>query len=270
MIPKKIHYCWFGGKPLPETAIKCIESWKQYLPDYEIVEWNENNFDVTICDYIKEAFQLKKWAFVSDYARFWILYNHGGLYFDTDVELIKPLDDIVCKGAFVGTEWATMEGALSGKYLVNPGVALGSESRFVFFGLLLEKYADRHYIDENGMEDKTTICEFVTELLKQKGLSCDGSIEVVEQLFIYPPQYFCPMNYCTGKMELAAETHSIHWYAETWLSTRDKRLSRIVRWASRFGKCSHVMERIVSFPFRVERKIYTLVQRKRTQCKRGK
>ena len=91
-IPKVIHYCWFGRKQLPQDAVYCIESWKKYYPDYEIVEWNEDNFDVNICDYVKEAYAEKKWAFVSDYARFWILYNYGGLYFDTDVEVIK----IVC------------------------------------------------------------------------------------------------------------------------------------------------------------------------------
>ena len=88
-IPKVIHYCWFGGNPLPEMALKCIESWKKFLPDYEIKEWNEKNFDLNICEYVKEAYQAKKWAFVSDYARFWILYHEGGVYFDTDVEVIK-------------------------------------------------------------------------------------------------------------------------------------------------------------------------------------
>ena len=104
MIPKIIHYCWFGGNPLPELAIKCIESWKKYLPDYEIKEWNESNFDINCCAYVREAYEAKKWAFVSDYARFWILYQHGGLYFDTDVELIKSIDDLIVKGAFMGCE----------------------------------------------------------------------------------------------------------------------------------------------------------------------
>ena len=98
-IPKIIHYCWFGGNPLPELAQKCIESWKKYCPDYEIKRWDETNFDLDCCDYVREAYQEKKWAFVSDYARFKILYEYGGVYFDTDVELIKPIDDIVEKGA---------------------------------------------------------------------------------------------------------------------------------------------------------------------------
>ena len=102
MIPKIIHYCWFGHNPLPESAKKCIESWKKYLPGYEIKEWNESNFNVNAIPYTEEAYRLKKYAFVSDYARFWILYHYGGLYFDTDVEVIKRMDDIIERGAFMG------------------------------------------------------------------------------------------------------------------------------------------------------------------------
>ena len=104
MIPKVIHYCWFGHNPLPNMAVRCIESWRKYLPDYEIKEWNEDNFDVNMVPYTQEAYAEKKYAFVSDYARFWIIYNFGGLYFDTDVEIIKPLDEVVGKGPFMGCE----------------------------------------------------------------------------------------------------------------------------------------------------------------------
>ena len=110
MIPKLIHYCWFGRNPLPKSAIKCIESWKKFLPDYEIKEWNENNFDVNIIPYTKEAYECKKYAFVSDYARFWILYKYGGLYFDTDVEVIKSMDDIIERGPFMGIEVEAKKG----------------------------------------------------------------------------------------------------------------------------------------------------------------
>lgn len=109
MIPKIIHYCWFGGNPLPDSAMKCIASWKKFLPDYEIKEWNESNFDVNMIPYVKEAYQVKKYAFVSDFARFYILYKYGGLYFDTDVEIVKPLDSIISKGAFMGCEHTATE-----------------------------------------------------------------------------------------------------------------------------------------------------------------
>ena len=104
MIPKVIHYCWFGKKPLPKSAIKCIRSWEKYFPSYEIKEWNEENYDLFACPYVKEAYESKKWAFVSDYARFDILYKYGGLYFDTDVEVIKSFDSILARGAFMGQE----------------------------------------------------------------------------------------------------------------------------------------------------------------------
>ena len=128
MIPKTIHYCWFGRNQLPPLAIKCIESWKRYLPDYEIKEWNEDNFDVNIIPYTREAYAVKKYAFVSDYARFWILYKYGGLYFDTDVEIIKPLDDIIARGPFMGCEKDAMsDGATA--LAVAPGLRQGVKPR---------------------------------------------------------------------------------------------------------------------------------------------
>ena len=136
MISKKIHYCWFGGNPLPELALKCIESWRRFLPDYEIIEWNESNFDVYCCEYVQEAYEAKRWAFVSDYARFKILYENGGLYFDTDVEIIKPMDDLISKGGFMGCEEET---ALS----VAPGLGLGVSPGLGLYKELLESY---HYI----------------------------------------------------------------------------------------------------------------------------
>lgn len=116
-IPKIIHYCWFGGKPLPKSAIKCINSWKKLFPDYEIREWNESNFDVNMIPYTKEAYVAKKYAFVSDFARFWILHEYGGIYFDTDVEVIRPMTDILLKGAYFG-----MENYSS----INPGLGMAA------------------------------------------------------------------------------------------------------------------------------------------------
>ena len=132
MIPKVIHYCWFGRNPLPESAVKCIDSWRKFMPDYEIKEWNEDNFDVNAIPYTAEAYQMKKYAFVSDYARFWILYQYGGLYFDTDVELIKPIDDIVEKGPFMGIEETCkiIPVNLVGYPLVNPGLGISVEQGY--------------------------------------------------------------------------------------------------------------------------------------------
>jgi len=121
MIPKIIHYCWFGRNPLPASAQKCIDSWKKYFPDYEIKEWNEDNFDVNRIPYSRDAYAAKKFAFVSDYARFWILYYMGGVYFDIDVEVIHPMDDLIEKGPYMGWEKPDM----SGRYTINPGLGRG-------------------------------------------------------------------------------------------------------------------------------------------------
>ena len=137
-IPKTIHYCWFGRNPLPSLAIKCIASWKKYLPDYEIKEWNEDNFDVNVIPYTREAYAAKKYAFVSDYARFKILYEEGGLYFDTDVEVIKPFDDIIARGAFMGVNVMLEIGGEPVSILVlvwEPILILGYIKRFWIFML---------------------------------------------------------------------------------------------------------------------------------------
>lgn len=153
MIPKVIHYCWFGRNPLPSLAVKCIESWKKYFPDYEIKEWNENNFNVNIITYTQEAYERKKYAFVSDYARFWILYHYGGLYFDTDVEVIKPMNDIIVKGPFMGCEKdvdkqeSTVSSAIPSLGLgVNPGLGLGVGPGLELYGELLRLYDGLHFI----------------------------------------------------------------------------------------------------------------------------
>ena len=136
MIPKIIHYCWFGRNPRPASAKKCIASWRKYLPDYEIKEWNEDNFDVNIIPYTQQAYEMKKYAFVSDYARFWILYHYGGLYFDTDVEVIKSFDDIVDKGAFMGLE---IDGTKKDtKIAIAPGLGLGAETGMSIYYQILE------------------------------------------------------------------------------------------------------------------------------------
>ncbi|MEE1059147.1 MAG: glycosyltransferase, partial [Treponema sp.] len=141
MIPKKIHYCWFGGNPLPDFAKRCIESWRKFFPDYEIIEWNEHNYDVHKIPYISQAYNAKKFAFVSDYARFDILYEHGGLYFDTDVEVIKPFDDLVEKGAFAGVE-------CPGK--LAAGLGLASPAASPIYKEILDSYKISNFINQDG------------------------------------------------------------------------------------------------------------------------
>lgn len=225
MIPKVIHYCWFGRNPLPPLAVKCIESWKKYLPDYEIKEWNEDNFDVDIIPYTREAYEARKYAFVSDYARFYILYHHGGLYFDTDVEVIRPMDDIVARGAFMGceNEAKTGETALA----VAPGLGLGCNPGLRVYAEILDLYAGLHFKRADGGLNLKTVVAYTTELLVAKGLENVNEVQCVADVWVYPKEYFCPMDYQTNVLTATENTRSIHHYAASWHGMRH-RVFRIV------------------------------------------
>lgn len=227
MIPRIIHYCWFGKNPLPESARKCIASWKKYLPDYEIKEWNEDNFDVNIIPYTAEAYRVKKYAFVSDYARFWILYKYGGLYFDTDVEVIKNMDDIIAKGPFMGCENEANPGATPTELGVNPGLGLGVNPGLGLYAEILQKYSSLHFIDEKGLFNLKTVVEYTTEQLCVHGLRNIAGIQVVAGIWIYPRCYFNPKDYETGQISITEDTYSIHHFAASWhpwYATLEKKL----------------------------------------------
>lgn len=217
MIPKVIHYCWFGGNPLPKSAQKCIASWRKYLPDYEIKEWNESNFDVNIIPYTAEAYKAKKYAFVSDYARFWILYKYGGLYFDTDVEIIKNMDDIIAKGPFMGCENEAKAGATPAQLGVAPGLGLGVNPGLGLYKEILDDYDKSHFLKETGKYDLTTIVERTVEFLCKYGLKNVSSVQNIAGIWVYPKEYFCPKDYFTGKLEITKNTYSIHWYDASWV-----------------------------------------------------
>lgn len=227
MIPKKIHYCWFGRNPLPEDAKKCIASWRKFMPDYEIIEWNEDNFDVNSIPYTAQAYAAKKYAFVSDYARFKILYEHGGIYFDTDVEVIRPFDDIVEKGPFMGFE--TNPNGKGDLGNVAPGLGLGVHSQHPMYKKLLDFYNDLQFLNPDGSYNLKTIVKYTTELLVQNGLKSIVGIQRNSDINIYPAEYFNPLDDNTGRLKITANTHSIHWYSKTWLNESKTRrfLSRL-------------------------------------------
>lgn len=219
MIPKIIHYCWFGGNPLPKSALKCIASWRKYFPGWEIKEWNESNYDVNIIPYTKQACDAKKYAFVSDYARFWILYNFGGVYFDTDVEVIRPFDEILGRGAFMGRE------AGAPGFGVNPGLGLGMEAGNEILKEILAAYADRSFLNPDGSLNTKTIVAYTTETLLGHGLTSNNdTVENVDGIWIYPTEYFCPMDHTRGKILCVTDrTVSIHHYDSSWTDHRTLR-----------------------------------------------
>lgn len=226
-IPKVIHYCWFGKNPLPETAQKCIESWKKYFPDYEIKEWNEDNFDINACDYIREAYQAKKWAFVSDYARYKIIYDNGGVYFDTDVEVIKSFDDVINRGAFMGIE-------ADYKTTVNTGLGIAAEKGNSFYREMLDYYEKEHFLNEDGSFNYTTVVERTTEVFKKHGLKRVDGVQQIEGIYVYPQDYFNPKDNVSGKINITENTYSIHHFDATWCSEEQLYSHKLSRKYSKF------------------------------------
>lgn len=229
-IPKVIHYCWFGGNPLSDLAQKCIASWKKFLPDYEIKEWNELNFDINSCDYVREAYENKMWAFVSDYSRFKILYEFGGLYFDTDVELIKPIDDIISHGSFMGCEAPPIIKKNTIKILINSGNGLAAIPGLIPYKDILNSYETSHFITRDGLQDITTVVTRVTNIMINYGYNTQATgIQVIKNINIYPFDFFCPLNYYTGKLVITKNTRSIHHYSESWHNPIEKKIEDLQR-----------------------------------------
>lgn len=223
-IPKTIHYCWFGGNPLPKDAQKSIASWKKYLPAYEIKQWNESNFDINCCQYVKGAYEAKKYAFVSDYARFWVLYNEGGVYFDTDVEVIRDMSHIIEAGCFMGFEKG-LEGSEMG---VNPGLGLGIEAHNTVIKDILSLYQSKTGFDIG----EGTIVHYTTEVLSRYGLNKEDCKQYVGGINIYPADYFCPMDSTTGITTVTKNTVSIHHYSCSWIdhNTLSWRMHELKNW----------------------------------------
>ena len=229
MIPKIIHYCWFGRNPLPPQAERCIASWRKYLPDYEIKEWNEDNFDVDVIPYTSEAYKAGKYAFVSDYARFWILYTYGGIYFDTDVEVIRPLDDILAKGNFMGYE-TDPNAKGDNEFSVNPGLGLGVSQRLGLMKKMLDMYDGRHFVYEQVMKNQITVVHIATQGLLECGLRPVPGIQKVADVWIYPSEYFCPIKVTTGRMHITENTRTIHHYAGTWADSKFSLKAMVRSW----------------------------------------
>lgn len=225
MIPKIIHYCWFGGKPLPEDAKRCIASWKRYLPDYKIKEWNESNFDIHCNTYCSQAYDAKKFAFVSDFARLWILYHEGGVYFDTDVEVIKPLNDILENGAYMGCETSPSE--KHNFITVNPGLGIAAQAGHGIYKELIEQYNQRSFIKNDGSMDLKTIVATTTEMLVKHGLNKVPDIQCIEGITIYPQEYFCPIS-TDGEKNITQHTRTIHHFAQSWLPNTHIRLRKMI------------------------------------------
>ena len=241
LIPKVIHYCWFGGSPLGSDERACIESWKKFFPDYEIVRWDESNFDVNCCPYVSQAYSVGKWAFVSDYARFAILYEHGGLYFDTDVEVIRPMDDIIAKGPFMGLE-TDARGSGNNKSAgtnlglsVAPGLGLSANPGLGLYKFILDSYLEDEFCRSDGTLNPTTVVVRTTNILRSCGLKEVPGIQEVAGVTIYPSEFFNPKDFYTGEIRTTENTRSIHHFGMSWLSDKEKFSHRLFSWGLKHG-----------------------------------
>lgn len=216
MIPKVIHYCWFGKNSLSNMAIKCIESWKKYCPDYVIKEWNEDTFDIESVTYVKQAYENRKWAFVSDYVRLYALVNEGGIYMDTDVELIKSLDMFLDLEAFSGFE--STGNIPTGLMAAERGQSLFEE--------LLHDYDNESFIKEDGTLDMTTNVQRITKTCLKYHLKLDNSLQTINGFTLYPMDYFCPKDTVTKKLTITNNTAAIHHFDGSWMPNDRKFVSR--------------------------------------------
>lgn len=208
MIPKVINYCWFGGNPKPQMIQDCINSWKKYCPGYEIKQWDESNYNVNKNPYTRAAYKSKKWAFLTDYVRLDILYQHGGIYMDIDVKLIKSLDLLIQKGPFMAFEQ---------RGRVNTGVGFACEP-----GNLIvqenKRYYEEHSFNDNKGKFNPEICvKITTEILERHGLNYkEDATQTIGDFTVYSSDYFSPKKMGTNKVNLTSNTFGIHLYASSW------------------------------------------------------
>lgn len=212
MIPKIIHYIWFGGNPFPEKVAYCIETWKRYLPDCEFMLWNEESFDVNSVQFTKEAYENKKWAFVSDYVRVYALYHYGGVYLDTDIEVLRPFDELLNNRMILGTD--------ESGYLT---AFMASEKSHPFWKDILDYYEKSSFVLKNGkfkMEVNNTLLQ---EELAKYGYKISNTYqELKEGIIVFPDDYFHVVSLEDGAIHKTKNSYTIHWHTLLWISPARK------------------------------------------------
>lgn len=215
MIPKTIHYCWFGGNELPPLAKKCIKSWKKYCKGYEIIRWDESNFDISSAPlYVRQAYEAKKWAFVTDYVRLKVVYENGGIYFDTDVQVIREIDELLVYNSFFGFQNQTR---------VATGLGFGAERNSKIIGEIMKQYDDIPFVFSNGEFDMLDCPTRNTTVFVKHGLKQDGTNQTLDDgSRVFSQEYFCPISYETLKRNVTKNTYSIHWFEASWHTKEEK------------------------------------------------
>lgn len=219
MIPKKIHYCWFGRGQKPELANRCIDSWKKYCPDYEIKEWNEDNFDLNLYPYVREAYDKRKFAFVTDVVRLYALITEGGIYMDTDVEVLKSLDILLEYDAVSGFEAETR---------IPTGLMASRKSHPLFLEFL-DDYNGLHFIRDDGSLDLTTNVTRITNICLSHGFVPNGKLQTIAGFTLLPQDYLCPKNYETKELKLTTNSLCIHHFDGSWIPKSRKIKGKIIK-----------------------------------------
>ncbi len=219
MINKTIYYCWFGKKDLPKSVKFCIKSWKEKCPDFKIIQINENNFKISEkCKFVQEAYMKEKWAFVSDYARVETIFLYGGIYLDTDVELICSLDKLIrdCRGYF----------GFEKKDIINSGLGFACEKGEPILKEIMMYYEKLKY-DESNLTNNASPA-IITKILAENGIRLDNSYQIINGIKILPMDYLCPENMYTGKKKYTQNTVSVHHYSASWMSNKDRKKMKII------------------------------------------
>lgn len=221
MIPKKIHYCWFGGNELPEKVKNCIDSWRRCCPDYEIIQWDESNYDITKNEYMHQAYLHKKWAFVSDFARLDIIFREGGIYLDTDVEAVRSFDHLLNAEAFFGFD------KIAETYWLSTGLGFGAEKGTEILQMLLNQYEGRSFVGDDGNLDMTPCPMINKEVFSDYGVKFDNSLQTVKNVLFLPTEYLGAYDYDTNEINRTENTVSIHYYAKTWSNAKPDSVSKL-------------------------------------------
>lgn len=216
-IPKIIHYCWVGGMPKPQSVLYCIESWKRCCPDYEIREWNESNYDFKKNEYMRQAYEAKRWGFVPDYARLDIVYEHGGIYFDTDVEMLRSFDELLEQDGFMG-----FENTGDGEYFVNCGHGFGAAPHHKVIRTARDLYNTISFLNADGTPNMLASPHFTTQTLREFGLVQENRDQQLPGMTVYASDVLCPKNFRTGKIKKTQRTVSIHHFAASWVDEKIK------------------------------------------------
>ncbi|KML27270.1 MULTISPECIES: glycosyltransferase family 32 protein [Priestia] len=217
-IPKIIHYCWFGGKEKPDIVKRCIDTWKNHLSDYEIIEWNEKIFDINCNSYVKEAYDSKKFAFVSDYARIHALYNFGGIYLDTDVEVFKSFDNLLHHDSFWGFEQEN--------FIATSTIGAAKENKII--KVFLDSYGEKSFIKKDGRFDQSTNVAIVTKILENIGLKKNGEYQEIDGIgTFYPQTYFSPYDYINCRKQITKDTYAMHHFYKSWLPPKARLKSNL-------------------------------------------